>query len=184
MLEWVEQIHSKNFIMERILSMNTAQGAKRQGSIAQRVWEIVLPTADELEYVLWDVEFVKEGADYYLRITIDHPEGITIDDCERFHRAIDPVLDDADPITQAYILEVSSPGIERELKTRDHVEMCLGDTVEIRLYSALHGAKVHRGTLVGLTEEGNVLIEQGDKLLEFDAEKVAKLQTVYDFSAN
>ena len=94
------------------------------------------------------------------------------------------MLDDADPITQAYLLEVSSPGIERELKTRDHVEMCLGDTVEIRLYSALHGAKVHRGTLVGLTEEGNVLIEQGDKLLEFDAEKVAKLQTVYDFSAN
>ncbi|MBQ2807188.1 MAG: ribosome maturation factor RimP [Clostridia bacterium] len=164
--------------------MSTAQGAKRQGSIAQKVWEIVLPTADELEYILWDVEFVKEGADYYLRITIDHPEGITIDDCERFHRAIDPVLDDADPITQAYILEVSSPGIERELKNRDHVEMCLGDTVEIRLYSALHGAKVHRGILLGMTEEGNVLLEQGDKVLEFDADKIAKLQTIYDFGAN
>lgn len=164
--------------------MSTTQGAKRQGSIAQRVWDIVLPTADELEYVLWDVEFVKEGADYYLRITIDHPEGITIDDCERFHRAIDPVLDEADPIQQAYILEVSSPGIERELKNRDHVMMCLGDTVEIRLYAVQHGAKVHRGTLVGMTEAGNVQIEQNETLLEFDADKIAKLQTVFDFGAN
>lgn len=165
--------------------MSTAQnGAKRQGSIAQRVWEIVLPTADELEYILWDVEFVKEGADKYLRITIDSPEGITIDDCERFHRAIDPVLDLADPIAEAYILEVSSPGIERELKTRDHVEMCLGDTVEVRLYSAQHGAKVHRGILVGMTESGNVQIEQNGEVLEFDADRLAKLQTVYDFSAN
>lgn len=164
--------------------MSTTQGAKRQGSIAQRVWDIVLPTADELEYVLWDVEFVKEGADYYLRITIDHPDGITIDDCERFHRAIDPVLDEADPIQQAYILEVSSPGIERELKNRDHVMMCLGDTVEIRLYAVQHGAKVHRGTLVGMTEAGNVQIEQNETLLEFDADKIAKLQTVFDFGAN
>ena len=164
--------------------MSTVQGAKRQGSIAQKVWDIVLPTADELEYVLWDVEFVKEGADYYLRITIDHPEGITIEDCERFHRAIDPVLDETDPSQQAYILEVSSPGIERELKNRDHVQMCLGDTVEIRLYSAQHGAKVHRGTLVGMTESGNVQIEQNETLLEFDADKVAKLQTVFDFGAN
>lgn len=164
--------------------MSTVQGAKRQGSIAQKVWDIVLPTADELEYVLWDVEFVKEGADYYLRITIDHPQGITIEDCERFHRAIDPVLDETDPIQQAYILEVSSPGIERELKNRDHVQMCLGDTVEIRLYSAQHGAKVHRGTLVGMTESGNVQIEQNETLLEFDADKVAKLQTVFDFGAN
>ena len=164
--------------------MSNVQGAKRQGSIAQKVWDIVLPTADELEYVLWDVEFVKEGADYYLRITIDHPEGITIEDCERFHRAIDPVLDETDPIQQAYILEVSSPGIERELKNRDHVMMCLGDTVEVRLYSAQHGAKVHRGILVGMTDAGNVQIEQNETLLEFDADKVAKLQTVFDFGAN
>ena len=164
--------------------MSNVQGAKRQGSIAQKVWDIVLPTADELEYVLWDVEFVKEGADYYLRITIDHPEGITIEDCERFHRAIDPVLDETDPIQQAYILEVSSPGIERELKNRDHVMMCLGDTVEVRLYSAQHGAKVHRGTLVSMTDAGNVQIEQNETLLEFDADKVAKLQTVFDFGAN
>ena len=79
--------------------MSTAQnGAKRQGSIAQKVWDIVLPTADELEYILWDVEFVKEGADKYLRITIDNEEGININDCEKVHMAISPMLDEADPI--------------------------------------------------------------------------------------
>jgi ribosome maturation factor RimP len=61
--------------------------------------------------------------------------------------------------------------------------MCLGDTVEVRLYSAQHGAKVHRGTLVGMTEAGNVQIEQNETLLEFDADKIAKLQTVFDFGA-
>ena len=152
-------------------------------NIASTVWELIAPVAEELFLRIWDVEFVKEGADYYLRITIDHPEGINIEDCERFHRAIDPVLDETDPIQQAYILEVSSPGIERELKNRDHVLMCLGDTVEIRLYSAQHGAKVHRGTLVGMTEAGNVQIEQNETLLEFDADKIAKLQTVFDFGA-
>ena len=153
-------------------------------NVASKVSALLAPTVEEMGYVLWDVEFVKEGADYYLRITIDHPEGINIEDCERFHRAIDPVLDETDPIQQAYILEVSSPGIERELKNRDHVMMCLGDTVEVRLYSAQHGAKVHRGTLVGMTEAGNVQIEQNETLLEFDADKVAKLQTVFDFGAN
>jgi ribosome maturation factor RimP len=115
--------------------MSNVQGAKRQGSIAQKVWDIVLPTADELEYVLWDVEFVKEGADHYLRITIDHPEGITIEDCERMHRAIDPVLDEIDPIDVAYDLEVSSPGIERDLRTDFHIDACLGERVELRFFA-------------------------------------------------
>lgn len=79
-------------------------------SVALHVRELVAPTADELGLKLWDVEYVKEGADYVLRITIDSDEGITIDDCERFHRAIDPVIDEDDPIENSYKLEVSSPG--------------------------------------------------------------------------
>ena len=134
--------------------------------------------------LLYKIPNKKEGADFHLIITIDKPEGIDIEDCEKMARAIDPIIDEADPIEVSYKMEVSSPGIERELKTRDHVEMCLGDTVEIRLYSAQHGAKVHRGTLVGMTDAGNVQIEQNETLLEFDADKVAKLQTVFDFGAN
>ena len=158
--------------------MSTAQGAKRQGSIAQKVWDIVLPTADELEYILWDVEFVKEGADYYLRITIDHPEGITIDDCERFHRAIDPVLDDADPITQAYILEVSSPGIERELRTDEHILHSLGSKVEIKLFAPKDGRRSFIGDLVDFAD-GKVTVEVDSTSIIFDRAEISKITTVF-----
>ena len=103
--------------------------------IAERVREIITPTADELGYYLWDVEYVKEGADYILRVTIDNDEGITIDDCERMTRAIDPILDEHDPIPDSYLLEVSSPGIERELTRDDHFDLCVYVEVSARQYS-------------------------------------------------
>ena len=96
-------------------------------SVALHVRELVAPTADELGLKLWDVEYVKEGADYVLRITIDSDEGITIDDCERFHRAIDPVIDEDDPIENSYKLEVSSPGVERVLTRPEHFEAMKGE---------------------------------------------------------
>ena len=95
-------------------------------TIASVVKDLVSGLADEMGYYLWDVEFVKEGADKYLRITIDNEDGITIEDCEKFHRGIDPILDEADPISDPYILEVSSPGIERELKCEEHINACTG----------------------------------------------------------
>ena len=116
-------------------------------SVALHVRELVAPTADELGLKLWDVEYVKEGADYVLRITIDSDEGITIDDCERFHRAIDPVIDEDDPIENSYKLEVSSPGVERVLTRPEHFEAMKGAEVEIRLFSAVNGSKIHRGIL-------------------------------------
>ena len=93
-------------------------------NVAGRVREIIEPVADEMELFLWDVEFVREGARQVLRITIDREEGVGIEHCEAFHRAIDPVLDEADPIESAYYLEVSSPGIERELKYDFHFLAC------------------------------------------------------------
>ena len=92
-----------------------------------------------LGYTLWDVEYVKEGSEWYLRVTIDSPSGITIDDCERVHRAIDPVIDEHDPIENAYHLEVSSPGIERVLRTDAHLAAFAGEEVEVRLYAAVDG---------------------------------------------
>ena len=178
MLEWVEQIHSKNFVWERMKCMSTTQGAKRQGSIAQRVWDIVLPTADELEYVLWDVEFVKEGADYYLRITIDHPEGITIDDCEAVHRAIDPLLDEADPIESAYYLDVSSAGIERDLRTDAHILASIGQRCEAKLFAPLNGARAYRGELVSLTD-GVVTLKNDQGEVEIPQSAISKLKTLF-----
>ena len=89
--------------------------------ISDTVFDLISPIADEQELVVWDIEYVREGGRYVLRITIDREDGVDIDHCERFHRAIDPVLDAADPIPDAYVLEVSSPGIERELKNDFHL---------------------------------------------------------------
>ena len=149
-------------------------------NVAAVVSELIAPVAAELGYFLWDVEFVKEGARHILRVTIDSEEGINIDDCEKMHRAIDPVLDEADPIENAYYLEVSSPGIERELRTDAHILACIGEAVELKLYAPVDGAKAFSGTLVGF-EDGKVSIDIGAAVKSFDRKDVAKIKTVFDF---
>ena len=148
------------------------------------VREIAEPLAEELGYVLWDVEYVKVGSDMYLRLTIDSEEGITIDDCERMHRAIDPLLDEADPIEDAYHLEVSSPGIERDLKEDWQIEACVGFSVEARLYAPVDGAKSFIGELLGLDEDGNVCIFCNGTERRLARAAVATLRTRYDFDAD
>lgn len=151
-------------------------------NVASTVRTLLLPMAEDMGYYLWDVEFVKEGADKYLRITIDNEDGITIEDCEKFHRAIDPVLDDADPISESYILEVSSPGIERELKCDDHINACVGWDVEVKLYAPKNGVKQLRGVLVGLDDDGDgVIIECGTENVILKKNEIAKLATYYNF---
>jgi len=149
--------------------------------VAEVVRELITPVADELGYFLWDVEYVKEGADMILRVTIDTDEGITIDDCERMTRAIDPLLDEADPIEAAYLLEVSSPGIERDLTRPEHFEVCIGDEVELRLFAPIDGSKIWRGILKGLTEEGQIVIEVAGNDRAFETSAVSKTKTVFHF---
>ena len=153
-------------------------------NIASTVREIISPVAEELGYYIWDVEFVKEGADKHLRITIDNEDGITIEDCEKFHRAIDAPLDEADPIAESYILEVSSPGIERELKYPEHIEACEGWDVELKLYAPKNGTKVYRGVLVGYTDDGDIAVEIGEEKVTFKPDEIAKIATYYDFGKN
>ena len=158
---------------------------KRRGgkSVAETVKELAAPIADELGYFIWDVEFVKEGARRILRITIDNEEGITVDDCEKMHRAIDPLLDEADPISEAYHLEISSPGIERELKNDMQIYACEGWDVEVRLYAPVDGAKSYLGVLEEPDEEGNIIITSKDGTQKkFARGAVASLRTYYDFS--
>ncbi len=151
-------------------------------NIAGVVKELLLPVAAEMNYQIWDVEFVKEGADKYLRITLDNEDGITIQDCENFHRAIDPVLDEADPISESYVLEVSSPGIERELKYPEHIDACEGWDVEVKLYAPRNGSKLFRGVLAGYDGDGNIAVEIGDSVTAFKPEEIAKISTYFDFS--
>ena len=150
-------------------------------SVVTVVTELITPIADELGYFIWDVEFVKEGGKRILRITIDNEEGITIEDCEKLHRAIDPVLDEADPIEEAYYLEVSSPGIERDLKTDMHINACEGWDVEVRLYAPVDNAKVFRGKLMEMGEGGEIRIDMNGEVREFARAAVAKIQTYFEF---
>ena len=150
-------------------------------NIAETVRELIAPVAQELSLFLWDVEFVKEGARRILRVTIDSDEGITIDDCERMHRAIDPVLDEADPIECSYDLEVSSPGIERELRTDAHIDLSVGEAVEMRFFAPVDGQKSLCGVLVGRDEAGAVLLDIDGEVRAFPRASIAKLTTVFEF---
>ena len=152
-------------------------------NIAGTVWDLAEPIAEQLGYSIWNVEYVREGADMYLRITIDSENGIEMDDCERMSRAIDPVLDEADPIEEAYFLEVSSPGIERVLVTDEHFRIMAGSEVEVKLYRALNGVKVLRGILVS-KEDGIVTINAPEGELKLEEKACAKVMTVYDWQAD
>lgn len=150
-------------------------------NIVGTVADIVAPVAEEMGIILWDVEYVKEGAKRILRITIDSEEGIDINICEKFHRTIDPLLDEADPIEDAYYLECTSPGIEREIKTDAHISMCLGEKVEIKLYAPKNGSKSFVGILSGLDEEGKVLVDISGERIAFERKEISKMHTVFDF---
>ena len=127
---------------------------KKFGGTEQRVYDLVKPITDELGYFLWDVSYVKEGAMWYLRVFIDCDEGITIDDCETATRPISDALDAADPISQSYMLEVGSAGLERELVKEEHFEVCTGDEVRIRFIRSIDGEKEVRGLLRGADKNG------------------------------
>lgn len=116
-------------------------------NIRQAVLPLALKAAEDCGVEIWDVEFVREGAGYVLRLYIDSPDGVSIDDCEAVSRAIDPLLDEADPIEQSYMLEVSSPGIFREVKTPEHYAASLGMLLKLKLYTQLDGSKELIGEL-------------------------------------
>ena len=149
-------------------------------NVAATVTELVADTVARNGCELWDVEYVKEGADWHLRITIDKPGGVGIDDCERVHRAIDPLLDEADPIENFYYLEVSSPGIERELRTDAHLAASIGALCEARLFAAQNGAKAHTGRLTAFDADTLTLTSDGGEAIVLSRKGVSKVSTLYE----
>lgn len=122
---------------------------KKKGSVAERVRQLAEPLAAGLGLAIWDVQFVKEGAQWYLRIFIDKEQGVGIDDCVDMTHAISPVLDKEDPIPQEYMLEVSSPGLNRKLTRPEHFEAFLGAPVKVKLIRPLEdGRRELSGELV------------------------------------
>lgn len=147
----------------------------------QKTEEILLPIIEEHGFELVDVEYVKEGSTWYLRAYIDKPGGITIDDCETVSRRLSDILDEKDYIEDAYILEVSSPGLGRPLKKEKDYKRSLGEEVEIRTYRMIDKQKEFTGILKGY-DEGTVTIEieNGTEKI-FDKSDIALIRLAFDF---
>ncbi len=147
-------------------------------SIKETVREAVQPTIAELGYDIWDITYSKVGADYHLEITIDSENGINIEDCEKVHRAIDPILDEVDPIEGFYYLDVSSPGVERELRTEEHIRRSVGEKVRAKLFTVKDGKRVVLGILSAF-HDGIITITEPDGDVQLTQSEISKLTTVF-----
>lgn len=147
-------------------------------NIEEKVEKLVKPKIEQLGYQLYDVEFAKEGKDYYLRIFIDKPEGININDCEKVNNSINDLLDEANYIKEQYFLEVSSPGIERILRKDEHLEQNLGVEILIKLFHKdSQGKKELQGILKNYTEN-EIIIQQEEKEVVLERKNISQIKTV------
>lgn len=144
--------------------------------VEEAVWNYIEPKVNELGYDIYDVEYIKEGANWYLRIYIDKEEGISIEDCETVSRAIDELIDELNPIKTAYSLEVSSPGIERTLRREEHFKRYLNTEVEVSLFKPVNGEKKIKGILQDFDEE-KLQINN----FSIDRKDISVVKTVYNF---
>lgn len=151
----------------------------KRTEIEQRCEALVQPILDEHQYELWDVEYVKEGSNYYLRVYADKEGGITIDDCVTISRALEEKLDEEDFIEEAYILEVSSPGLGRPLRRERDFEKSLGEAVELKLYKARNGEKEYTGILKEYTKD-TVILAFEDEEQEFQRSELAMIRLAID----
>ena len=149
--------------------------------LTDRITALIEETVNNQGVTLWDVRFVKEGASHYLRVFIDKPEGISIDDCTNVSHAIDPVIDEADPIDKSYYLEVCSCGIERELSREAHFQKVLGQEIKIKLYKAIDGVKEFKGILKAC--ENGITLETDGNEITFALKDISKAN-LCDFDNN
>lgn len=153
--------------------------------IEEKVEELLRPTIEKIGYDLYDVEYAKEGKNYFLRILIDKPEGIDLNDCEKVNHAIDAILDEADYIKEQYFLEVSSPGIERVLKKDRHLEQYKGKEIQVKLFKKdENGKKEYQGILQEFDEEKIIIETEIDaniekKKVELERKNIAQIKTIY-----
>lgn len=128
------------------------------------VAQLAQPIVEQAGCTLWDVEYVKEAGEWFLRVYIDKEGGVDINDCEAVSRPLSDLLDEADPIQGSYTFEVSSAGLDRPLKKPEHFAACAGQQVDVRFYRPVDGRKEYTGALVGCDGDGNVTVD--DKTFE------------------
>lgn len=126
--------------------------------VTERVYELARPIAEQAGCTVWDVEYVREAGEWFLRVYIDRAGGVTIEDCEAVSRPLSDALDQADPIQGSYTFEVSSAGLDRTLRKAEHFSACMGQTVDVKLYRAVGGRKEYTGTLTGW-QDGAVSVD-------------------------
>ena len=148
--------------------------------VTELVAGLAAPIAEEHGCSLWDVEYVREAGQWFLRVYIDKEGGVSIDDCEAVSRPLSDALDEADPIEGSYVLEVSSAGAERPLKRPSDFERFLGSPVTVRLYKNRDGRKEFAGTLSGY-DDGAVLLDVGEQTLRFEKAEIALVRLRVEF---
>lgn len=141
------------------------------------ITELATPLCAELNLKLWDVTYTKEGGDWFLRVFIDKEGGVSIDDCEKLTRLLDPKIDELDPIAHSYMFEVGSAGLERSLKRPENFLQFLGHKVELKLYKAQDGAKKFEGVLLSFADNRlSIQIEDTTKEFQYNDVASAKLR--------
>ena len=148
--------------------------------ITEQVAQFAQPIVEANGCRLWDVEYVREGSERFLRLYIDKDGGVDIDDCERIHRAVDPVLDEKDPIAESYHFEVCSAGLERALKRPGDFAQFMGSPVMVKLYRPRNGLKELPGVLRGY-EDGRITVEAGKETVTFEKSEVALVRLRVEF---
>ena len=151
------------------------------GSVKQIISGLIQDKVAEMGYELVEVEFAKQGKDYLLTVYIDDEDGITLDDCERVSRAIDPIIDEADPIQQAYCLCVSSLGLDRPLRTPADFRKSMGKCIDIKLYRNLNGSKLVSGRLVDCNDDSITVEDADDNRVTIGIKDAAKVTEHIDF---
>ena len=151
-----------------------------EGNIETRVEKRLRPIIENLNYDLYDVQFVKEGKDYYLRIIIDKDGTIDIKDCEIVNNAINDILDEEDYIKEQYYLEVSSPGLERILRKKEHFLKQIGNEINIKLFKAINKEKELKGILKEYNDN-EIILSQDDNDIKIDLKNIALAKTIYEW---
>ena len=148
--------------------------------ITEKVTQMALPIVEAHGCTLWDVEYVREGSEYFLRLYLDKDGGVDINDCEAISRAMDPILDEEDPIPESYHFEVCSAGLERPLKRPSEFERFMGEPIMVKLYRPRNGLKEIPGILRGY-ENGCVTMEAGKETITFQKSEVALVRLRVEF---
>ncbi|MEG2380089.1 MAG: ribosome maturation factor RimP [Oscillospiraceae bacterium] len=148
--------------------------------IEKAIFDIAEPIAKAGEFEIYDIEFVKEGEFYFLRVYVEKSKGINLDECEAFSRLLSEQLDKNDPISQNYYLEVSSPGIERKLKTAEHFARYIGENVDVGLYKAIDGEKQITATLLGY-EDKVIRLQYNEEEIQIPQKETTSVKLHFDF---